>query len=129
MCKYYGWEKVEPINKLPVGANTNIALPQKNYVIVYADPPWKYFGSPDKMGAAGNHYPTMSLEEIKALPVRDLASKEAVCFMWTTSSHIISVNDVMEPWGFEYQSVAWNLIKCKQDGNPYGPSGGIPFYT
>ncbi len=47
----------------------------KQYGIIYADPPWHYdrkHGS----GVAENHYPTMSIEEICALPVSELALKQ-----------------------------------------------------
>lgn len=46
----------------------------KQYGIIYANPPWRYdrkHGS----GVAENHYPTMSIEEICALPVSELAAK------------------------------------------------------
>lgn len=51
----------------------------KQYGIIYADPPWHYdrkHGS----GVAENHYPTMSIEEICALPVSELAAKTAPSF-------------------------------------------------
>ena len=44
----------------------------KKYSIVYADPPWRYDMKRGK-GVAENHYPTMSIEEICALPVADLS--------------------------------------------------------
>lgn len=47
----------------------------KQYGIIYADPPWHYdrkHGS----GVAENHYPTMSIEEICALPVSELAAAQ-----------------------------------------------------
>ena len=51
----------------------------KQYGIIYADPPWRYdrkHGS----GVAENHYPTMSIEEICALPVSELAAKDSTLF-------------------------------------------------
>lgn len=53
----------------------------KQYGIIYADPPWRYdrkHGS----GVAENHYPTMSIEEICALPVSELAAKDSTLFLW-----------------------------------------------
>ena len=53
----------------------------KQYGIIYADPPWHYdrkHGS----GVAENHYPTMSIEEICALPVSELAAKDSALFLW-----------------------------------------------
>ena len=55
----------------------------KQYGIIYADPPWHYdrkHGS----GVAENHYPTMSIEEICALPVSELAAKDSALFLWAT---------------------------------------------
>ena len=40
-------------------------FPEKKYSIIYADPPWKY----GTWHSADRHYPTMPIEDIKALPV------------------------------------------------------------
>ncbi len=53
----------------------------KKYGIIYADPPWRY-DMKRGHGAAENHYPTMSIEEICALPVADLAAKDSALFLW-----------------------------------------------
>lgn len=49
----------------------------KKYDIIYADPPWQYrtYSKKGKGRSAESHYPTMSIEEIKALPVGELAAK------------------------------------------------------
>ena len=51
--------------------------------MIYADPPWRY-----KMwrghGDIEKHYPTMELDEIKALPVKELADKDCILFLWAT---------------------------------------------
>ena len=49
-----------------------------NYSIIYADPPWQYQRS-KVQGAAENHYPTMGIDELCALPVADLAAPDSVC--------------------------------------------------
>ncbi|HEX2477480.1 MAG TPA: MT-A70 family methyltransferase [Lacipirellulaceae bacterium] len=59
--------------------------------MLYADPPWHFEVYNEESGverAAGNHYSTMSLDEICALPVLSLASPDAVLFMWTTVPHL-----------------------------------------
>ena len=43
------------------------------YEIIYADPPWRY-SAKKVQGAAENHYPTMSIDELCALPVAELAA-------------------------------------------------------
>ena len=53
----------------------------EKYPIIYADPPWRY-SAKKVQGAAENHYPTMSIEELCALPVAELAAKDSALFMW-----------------------------------------------
>ena len=57
------------------------------------------------MGAAGNHYGTMTLDEIKALDIKSIIAEKAVCFLWATSSTLPYVADVMKSWGFTYNNV------------------------
>ena len=51
--------------------------------MIYADPPWRYQNWKGQ-GVAERHYPTMTLEDIKALPVAGLAGKDCVLFLWAT---------------------------------------------
>ena len=53
------------------------------YNIIYADPPWRY-EQRKVQGAAENHYPTMSIDELCALPVPELAAKDCALFLWAT---------------------------------------------
>ena len=58
--------------------------------------------------AAGNHYPTLALDDICALPVADLATDDAVLFLWTTASHLQESWSVIQAWGFQYVSnIVW----------------------
>src|SRR5215813_3637653 len=58
--------------------------------------------------AAGNHYSTMSLDEIRALPILSLASPDAALFMWTTVPHLRESFQVLDAWGFEYKTnIVW----------------------
>ena len=54
-----------------------------DYSIIYADPPWQYQRS-KVQGAAENHYPTMGIDELCALPVADLAAPDSALFLWAT---------------------------------------------
>ncbi len=86
-----------------------IAAISAKYKVIYADPPWQ-FKTYSKKGlgkSADKHYPTMSLEDIKALPVSKLADKDCALFMWTTIPFLRQSFDVMESWGFEYKTVAF----------------------
>jgi N6-adenosine-specific RNA methylase IME4 len=71
---------------------------------IYADPPWPYSNCATR-GAAKNHYPTMSLAEIAALPVARLAAEQAHCHLWTTNAFLFEAREVLQAWGFEYKGV------------------------
>ena len=60
-----------------------IKFPQKKYEIIYADPPWQYRDRGTN-GAAEHHYQTMSFADLAALPVRNIAAKDSVLFLWAT---------------------------------------------
>ena len=92
----------------------DITNPPNKYNIIYADPPWAYKltgGTKSSRGMAKQHYNTMTTEEICALPVRDLCTKDAVCFMWATFPNIDQALKVMEVWGFIYKTAAFVWVK------------------
>lgn len=84
----------------------------EKFSIIYADPPWDYDGriqhnGVDTTGSATSHYPTMSLQAIKSLKIPDICEKDALCFMWTSSPHLVQALEVMKAWGFEYKTIAF----------------------
>ena len=80
---------------------------QKKYQIIYADPPWKYDFSKSDSRKIENHYPTMSVEEIKVLDVP--SEKNAICFLWATTAKLIEALDTLKSWGFAYKSsLVWD---------------------
>ena len=58
-------------------------LPNKKYQIIYADPPWSYQGNMMNSSVT-DHYPVMSIKDICNLPIKDIADKDCVLFMWVT---------------------------------------------
>lgn len=76
----------------------------KKYSLIYADPPWSY-GNKTSRGAVDNHYDTMTLAEIKRLPVWDLAADDAVLVMWYTGTHSQEAREVAEAWGFDVRQM------------------------
>ena len=92
-----------------------IPLPNREYSIVYADPPWNYAlsgGTKNARGLAKSHYCTMQTDEICEMPVRSICSKNgAVCFMWATFPNVGEALKVMEAWGFEYKTAAFVWVK------------------
>jgi N6-adenosine-specific RNA methylase IME4 len=61
---------------------------------------------------AANHYPTSSLEEIKARAVPSIADDNCVLFLWATVPMLPQALEVMAAWGFEYKS-ACTWVKDK----------------
>ena len=61
-------------------------FPTGKFQIVYADPPWSFknYNNKTSNSNADHHYPCMNMEDIKKLPVKDLADKDCVLFMWCT---------------------------------------------
>lgn len=94
-------------------SNANSPLPDdRTYPVIYADPPWQYDFSPSSGRAVENHYPTMPIEEILAMPVADLATPDAVLFLWVPPSFIKKGIAVLEAWGFELaSSMVWDKEK------------------
>ena len=98
----------------------------KKYKIIYCDPPWSYQNGGVPQGGVEAQYPTMKLEDIKALPIKDLADDISVLFMWATFPQLKEALEVIEAWGFEYKTLGFSWIKTNQDGTPFF---GIGYYA
>lgn len=106
---------------------TDFALvPDGSYEVIYADPPWLYYGDPNKDGAAGKEYKMMSPEEISALPVRSKMRKKSIVFLWATCPMLDVAIDVVRAWGLHFRGVPFVWVKTKQDGSPIGAQGVRP---
>lgn len=92
------------------------------YRKLYIDPPWDFEGGGDRN--ARNHYPTMSVDEIAALPVGQLAGGDCACFMWITDPFLMDGLRVLNAWGFRYVSVGFHWAKLNKSGNGYFMSTG-----
>ena len=88
---------------------------KKKYGVIYADPPWRY-GDRNCNGACEKHYNTMTLQEIKNLPVWGVAEKDCVLFLWTTYPMLREALEVIDAWGFKYKSIAFQWIKLNRSG-------------
>ncbi len=82
------------------------ALPAEKFRVIYADPPWRYEHSSTDARKIENHYPTMALEDIRAVPVDEISDKDCVLFLWATSPKIEEALSVMRSWGFTYRTQA-----------------------
>lgn len=115
----------------PLRDNFDVApLPHVDggFKTVLADPPWRFQNRTGKVAPEHrrlDRYSTMSLEEIKALPVADVTTKNAHLYLWVPNALLPEGLAVMEAWGFRYVS---NLVwaKRRKDGGPDGR--GVGFY-
>ena len=84
------------------------------YNIIYADPPWEYKrrgGKTRCLGMAKQHYNTMSTDDICKLPIKDIKTDDAICFLWATFPNITEAIKVMQAWGFIYKTAAFVWVK------------------
>lgn len=86
-------------------------LPTGKYSIIVADPPWRYEGATTPPeDSIESRYPTMSLEEIFALPVSNVAADSAILFLWAPNPKLAEALQVIDAWGFYYRT---NLVWVK----------------
>ena len=97
---------------------------QKKYKIIYADPPWHYGSKSAVNNSTGSeikplseHYGTMSLKDLKKLPIKSMLDDDAACFVWVTDSHLDEAIELFKAWGFKYKTIAFNWIKTTSKGN------------
>ena len=100
-------------------------LARNHYRVILADPPWRYLTWSEKGAGKSpdNHYQTMTLDEIKALPIRDIAAKDCVLFMWVIDSHVELAMEVVKAWGFKYKTVGFYWAKTNKDGSFFTGTG------
>ena len=96
-------------------------LPNKKYSIIYSDPAWDYKGQKQHNKKESNksvidHYPTLTLKELKNIKVETITEDDCLLFMWTSSPHLDQAIDLGKSWGFNYITIAF--VWDKQKVNP-----------
>lgn len=111
-------QNVQPENGVAVFPLETIVIPHGGYSTIVADPPWKYgrWGKASVAPRGSNYepqdsampYQTMTVDEIKALPVGELAAENCDLYLWTTGRYLPHSFGVFEAWGFKYcQTLTW----------------------
>jgi N6-adenosine-specific RNA methylase IME4 len=127
-------------------AKRQMALPDKRYGVIVADPEWRFEPYSRITGmdrVADNHYPTSPTEAIASRPVSMIAAEDCVLFLWATVPMLEDALSVLRAWGFKYKShVVWDkvrigtgywfrnqheLLLVGTKGNVPGPSMGSQF--
>jgi N6-adenosine-specific RNA methylase IME4 len=85
----------------------------KKYQLIVIDPPWQIEKIQKKVrpNQVDMDYQMMSIEEIKALPVGDIADDNCILFIWTIDKYLYETKPILEYWGFKYHlTMSWD--KC-----------------
>ena len=98
------------------------------YGTILADPPWRFQNRTGKMAPEHrrlSRYDTMTLDDIKALPVANVTADIAHLYLWVPNALLPEGIAVLQAWGFEYKTnLVWH--KVRKDGGPDGR--GVGFY-
>lgn len=118
--------EVHPTEPLP--AADLCAKVSGTYSTILADPPWQFQNRTGKVAPEHRRllrYPTLDLDQIRALPVAALAAAQAHLYLWVPNALLREGLEVLEAWGFTYKShLVW--YKVRRDGGPDGR--GVGFY-
>jgi N6-adenosine-specific RNA methylase IME4 len=101
---------------------------QRKFGAILADPPWRFTNRTGKVAPEHrrlSRYGTMTLEEIMALPIGQIAADPAHLYLWTPNALLPEGVRVLQAWGFAYKSnIVWH--KIRKDGGSDGR--GVGFY-
>lgn len=100
----------------------------RKFTTILADPPWQFENRTGKMAPEHkrlSRYPTLSLEEIKSIPVSKATTEMAHLYLWVPNALLSEGLEVMKAWGFTYKTnIVW--YKVRKDGGP--DRRGVGFY-
>ena len=101
---------------------------EKSFGTILADPPWQFQNRTGKVAPEHkrlNRYDTMTLDDICALPVAQIAADPSHLYLWVPNALLPDGLRVMDAWGFRYISnIVWH--KVRKDGGSDGR--GVGFY-
>lgn len=91
-----------------------------NYSLIYLDPPWYYNSRANHKtrfrGGVHGHYPTMTMSQIVALPIPDLAAPDAAVLMWCTYPYLDEQIKLFRHWGFRFRTIFAQWVKLNSRG-------------
>jgi N6-adenosine-specific RNA methylase IME4 len=100
----------------------------RKFGTILVDPPWQFQNRTGKVAPEHkrlSRYPTLTLEDIKALPVAEAADEVCHLYLWVPNALLPLGIVVMQAWGFQYKSnIVWH--KIRKDGGSDGR--GVGFY-
>jgi N6-adenosine-specific RNA methylase IME4 len=101
---------------------------EQRFGTILADPPWRFVNRTGKIAPEHKRlarYETLSVAQISALPVREIAGDKSHLYLWTPNALVPDAVKVLEAWGFTYKAmIIWR--KIRKDGGSDGR--GVGFY-
>ena len=100
----------------------------RRFRTILVDPPWQFQNRTGKVAPEHrrlSRYGTMTLDEIKSLPLQQAAGDVSHLYLWVPNALLPEGLAVMNSWGFKYKT---NLVwrKIRKDGGSDGR--GVGFY-
>ena len=95
----------------------------KKYQVIYADPPWRFNNKAyqdahrEMLSLDKTYYKTLSINQLKQLPVAKFADTNCALFLWTTDAHLVLALEVMKEWKFKYITIAFVWLKKYESGS------------
>lgn len=92
-------------------------LESNAYDLIVIDPPWQFrsYGKNGDIKGAGAQYKLMSLPEIMALPVVDLAKRDCLLVLWACNPMLDQAFTTMAYWDFTFKT-AGHWVKRTVNG-------------
>jgi N6-adenosine-specific RNA methylase IME4 len=116
------------INRMSPTDDLLTFLASRKFRTILADPPWQFQNRTGKIAPEHkrlSRYPTLSLHQIKSLPVSRAADEMCHLYLWVPNALLPLGLEVMQDWGFQYKSnIVWH--KIRKDGGSDGR--GVGFY-
>ena len=85
---------------------TRLIRAGRKWPIALVDPPWEYDHASLGSKSRSPPYPTMSVEELKSLPVGNVMADEAVIFLWAAAPKLDAAMELLRAWSFDYRTCA-----------------------
>jgi len=112
----------------PAGEDLLNTAAGRKFGTILADPPWQFQNRTGKVAPEHkrlSRYGTMTLDQIKELPVASVAADTAHLYLWVPNALLPEGIAVLQAWGFQYKSnLVWH--KIRKDGGSDGR--GVGFY-
>jgi len=105
--------RLQPLDTPTPYSPGELPIAVMKYKIIYADPPWSFrnYGYEDAVRGCRKEYPTMSVDELCAMPVSEMADNDCILFLWACWPLLPEAFKVIKAWGFTYKTLGFNWVK------------------